>query len=52
MPTTGSSTTRRAALYYDPDGAGGVAQTKFAQFEKGTKLKASDFNVGDFSIVA
>jgi len=39
------------ALYYDPDGLGGVAQTQFARFEGGTKLKAADFTVGEHSFV-
>jgi Ca2+-binding RTX toxin-like protein len=38
------------ALYYDPDGIGGIAQTQFAKLTPGTKLKASDFSVGDYSI--
>jgi serralysin len=38
------------ALYYDPDGIGGVAQTQFAKLDPGTKLKASDFTVGEYSI--
>ena len=38
------------ALYYDADGVGGASQVQFAQFDAGTKLKASDFFVGEFSI--
>jgi len=38
------------ALYYDPDGTGALAQTQFAKFEGGPKLKASDFTVGEYSI--
>ncbi len=43
---------KSGALYYDPDGVGGMAQVQFASLDKGTKLKASDFTVGEFSIVA
>jgi len=38
------------ALYYDPDGLGGVAQTQFAKLDGGPKLKSSDFTIGDYSI--
>ena len=37
------------ALYYDPDGTGALAQTQFARFDGGTKLKASDFTIGDYA---
>jgi len=37
------------ALYYDPDGLGGLAQIQFARFDGGTKLKASDFTIGDYA---
>jgi len=43
---------KSGALFYDPDGTGALAQTQFASFEKGTKLKASDFTAGDFSFLA
>lgn len=43
---------KSGALFYDEDGVGGVAQVQFASFEKGTKLKASDFTAGDFSFLA
>jgi len=43
---------KSGALYYDPDGTGAAAQVEFAHFDKGTKLKASDFTVGDYSFVA
>lgn len=33
------------ALFYDADGTGGIAQVKFAQFDAGQKLTASDFVV-------
>ncbi len=39
------------ALYYDQDGSGAIAQVKFAEFEAGTKLKASDFTAGEYSIL-
>ena len=42
---------KSGALYYDPDGTGALMQTQFAQLDKGAKLKASDFSVGDYSIV-
>lgn len=38
------------ALYYDPDGNGILPQIQFAQFKPGTKLVASDFMVGEYSI--
>jgi Ca2+-binding RTX toxin-like protein len=38
------------ALYYDPDGIGGLAQTQFAKLTPGTKLKASDFSIGEFTL--
>jgi Ca2+-binding RTX toxin-like protein len=34
-------------LYYDADGAGGVAQVQIAQLTKGLKLKANDFILVD-----
>lgn len=43
---------KSGALFYDPDGTGALAQTQFASFEKGTKLKASDFSAGEFSFLA
>lgn len=33
------------ALYYDPDGKGGVSQVKFAELDAGLKLSHSDFSV-------
>lgn len=42
---------KSGALYYDPDGTGALTQTQFAQLDKGAKLKASDFSVGDYSII-
>lgn len=33
-------------LYYDPDGKGGVSQTKFATFSSDATLKANDFDIG------
>ena len=42
---------KSGALYYDSDGTGVFAQTQFAQFNAGTKLKAADFSVGEYSIV-
>lgn len=42
---------KSGALYYDSDGTGVFAQTQFAQFDAGTKLKASDFTIGEYSIV-
>ncbi|MCB1503055.1 MAG: hypothetical protein KDK07_25305 [Bauldia sp.] len=38
------------ALYYDPDGNGIQSQIQFAQFKPGTKIVASDFTVGEYSI--
>jgi len=38
-------------LYYDPDGNGTTTQTHFASLDAGTKLKASDFIVGEYSIL-
>ncbi len=38
-------------IYYDPDGAGGAPQVAFAVLQKGTKLAASDFKVGEYSIL-
>ncbi len=40
---------KSGALYYDPDGVGGVGQVQFAKLDGGPKLKASDFTVGEFS---
>lgn len=42
---------KSGALYYDPDGTGALAQTQFAKFDGGPKLKASDFSIGEYSIV-
>ena len=42
---------KSGALYYDPDGTGALAQTQFAKFDGGPKLKASDFTIGEHSIV-
>lgn len=39
------------ALYYDPDGLGGASQVQFATFDPGTKLKASDFMIGEYTIM-
>jgi hypothetical protein len=39
------------ALYCDPDGLGGIGQTQFASLTPGTKLTASDFIVGEYSII-
>ena len=41
---------KTGSLYYDNDGVGGDGQIKFAQLDSKTKLKASDFEVGEFSI--
>lgn len=41
---------KNGGLYYDYDGVGGDAKVKFAQLDPNTKLKASDFEVGEFSI--
>jgi len=38
------------ALYYDPDGTGILGQTQFAQFDPGTKVKADNFMIGEYSI--
>ncbi len=40
---------KSGALYYDPDGVGGVGQTQFAKLDGGPKLKAGDFTVGEYS---
>ncbi|MBN9022873.1 MAG: hypothetical protein J0H08_12440 [Rhizobiales bacterium] len=42
---------KSGALYYDPDGLGGVGQTQFAKLDGGTKLKASDFTIGEYAII-
>jgi len=42
---------KTGSLYYDADGSGAGAQVKFAQLDKNTKLKASDFDVGDFIVI-
>jgi len=39
------------ALYYDPDGTGALAQTQFAKLDGGPKLKASDFTIGEYSLL-
>ena len=41
---------KSGALYYDPDGVGGVGQTQFAKLDGGPKLKAGDFTVGEYSL--
>lgn len=38
------------ALYYDPDGIGGLSQVQFAKLDGSPKLKASDFTIGEYSI--
>jgi len=39
------------ALYYDADGSGAGAQVQFARLDGGPKLKASDFTIGEYSLV-
>ncbi|SDB31369.1 hypothetical protein [Bauldia litoralis] len=40
---------KTGALYYDADGSGIADKTKFAQFDAGTKLTASDIRVGEYT---
>jgi Ca2+-binding RTX toxin-like protein len=43
---------KSGAAYFDADGAGGAKQVQFATLDKNTKLKASDFVAGEFSLFA
>ena len=41
---------KSGAVSYDPDGEGGQQQVQFATLDKNTKLKASDFVAGEYSL--